>query len=192
MSDHAMASYSDFLFGMFRNPKSVSALTPSSPSLARAIAEELDVSRQGRVIELGPGTGAITQALLARGIAPEMFLLVECEPLFVLILRKLYPLLDVRYGDALHFEQYLTPSTVVSAVISGLPLLHFPKKIRRHLIDRGLAYQDRDGLFVQLSYGWHPPVPADAELLVTRKTVWTNFPPANIWVYRKKLSERQQ
>lgn len=191
MSDNATAGYGDFLMGMFKNPKSVSALTPSSPSLSRAIAEELDISRQGRVIELGPGTGAITEALLARGIAPETLLLVECEPLFVLTLRKLYPLLDVRYGDAFHFEQYLTPSTAVSAVISGLPILHFPKKIRRHLIDRALAHQDREGLFVQLSYGWRPPVPADTQLSVTRKTIWTNFPPANIWVYRKQLSERQ-
>ena len=179
------ASYGEFLVGIFRNPKGVSALTPSSPSLARAIACEVDATRNGIVIELGPGTGAVTSALLARGLPPQRLLLIEHEPQYVLTLRKLYPQLDIRLGDALHFERYLAPATVIAAVVSGLPLLHLPKEIRRQLIDCALDRQSIGGRFIQLSYGWRPPVPASDKLSIARKAIWSNFPPAHIWTYRK-------
>ena len=68
MDDDAGASlgYGVFLRGLISNPKGVSAPTPSSPVLAQAIAAELDLSRPGLVLELGPGTGAVTAALLMR------------------------------------------------------------------------------------------------------------------------------
>lgn len=184
--DNQAAAYGDFLLGVFKNPKGVSALTPSSPSLARAIACEIDTGRGGLVVELGPGTGAITSALLARGIAPDRMLLIESEPQFVQILLRLYPALDVRRGDALRLEHHLPPSAAVAAVVSGLPLLHFPIATRRDLIRRSLACQGPGGLFIQLSYGWRPPVPAEHGITISQKTVWSNFPPAHIWTYRKR------
>lgn len=182
--DNQAAAYGDFLLGVFKNPKGVSALTPSSPSLARAIAREVDIERDGLVVELGPGTGAITNALLARGIAPDRMLLIESEPQFVQILRRLYPALDVRRGDALRLEHHLPPTSAIAAVVSGLPLLHFPSETRRDLIRRSLACQGPGGLFVQLSYGWRPPIPAEQGITIGKKTVWSNFPPAHIWAYR--------
>jgi phosphatidylethanolamine/phosphatidyl-N-methylethanolamine N-methyltransferase len=186
MKAYETGAYGDFLLGAFRNPKGVSALTPSSPSLARAIANEVDAGREGLVVELGPGTGAVTAALLARGIAPKSLLLVECEPQFVLVLRRLYPALDVRCGDALRLDDYLAPSTRVAAVVSGLPILHLPPEIRRRLVRQSLACQDAGGLFIQLSYGWQSPVPAEAGVTVAKRTVWSNFPPAHIWTYRSQ------
>jgi len=186
MKAYETGAYGDFLLGAFRNPKGVSALTPSSPSLARAIANEVDTSREGVVVELGPGTGAVTSALLARGIGPECLLLVENEPQFVLVLRRLYPALDVRCCDALRLGDYLTPSTRVAAVVSGLPILHLPPPLRRRLVLQSLACQDAGGLFIQLSYGWQSPVPAEAGVTVAKKTVWSNFPPAHIWTYQSR------
>lgn len=186
MKFYETAAYADFLLGAFRNPKGVSALTPSSPSLARAIAGEVDVSREGLVVELGPGTGAVTSALLARGIAPRRLLLVEREPEFVLILRRVYPSLEVRCGDALRLEDYLKPSMPVSAVVSGLPILHLPAASRRQLISRSLACQDAGGSFIQLSYGWRPPVLQVPGVSISQKTVWSNFPPAHVWTYRNR------
>jgi phosphatidylethanolamine/phosphatidyl-N-methylethanolamine N-methyltransferase len=184
MKSYETAAYADFLLGAFRNPKGVSALTPSSPSLARAIAGEVDVSREGLVVELGPGTGAVTSALLARGIASERLLLVERESEFVLILRRLYPSLEVRCGDALQLEGHLKPSASVAAVVSGLPILHLAPEARRHLVSRSLACQGAGGLFIQLSYGWRPPVPPTSGISIAKRTVWSNFPPAHVWTYR--------
>ena len=184
MRTYDTAAYADFLLGAFRNPKGVSALAPSSPSLARAVANEVDMNREGLIVELGPGTGAVTSALLARGIAPRRLLLVECEPQFVLVLRRLYPSMEVRCGDALRLDEYLKPSMPVSAVVSGLPILHLPPETRRQLISRSLACQAAGGLFIQLSYGWRPPVPPTSGVSIAKRTVWSNFPPAHVWTYR--------
>ena len=186
MKSYDTAPYGDFLLGAFRSPKGVSAFTPSSPSLARAIAGEVDIGREGLIVELGPGTGAITNALLARGIAPKRLLLVERDCEFVAVLRRLYPTLDVRWGDALRLEDFLTPTCRVSAVVSGLPILHLSPQARHALVNRSLAHQDAGGLFIQLSYGWQPPVPVEAHVSIAKKTVWSNFPPAHIWTYRSR------
>jgi len=68
MRDSTTTAYGDFLRGLVNDPKGVSAPTPSSPALARVIAAEVDLSREGLVIELGPGTGVVTEALLERGL----------------------------------------------------------------------------------------------------------------------------
>ena len=65
---------------MISNPRGVSAPTPSSPTLARAIAAQVDVARDGLVIELGPGTGVVTQALLEHGVAAHRLIAIEQEP----------------------------------------------------------------------------------------------------------------
>lgn len=186
MKANETAAYGDFLLGAFRNPKGVSALTPSSPSLARAIAGQVDAGREGLVVELGPGTGAVTAALLAGGIDPKRLLLIECEPQFVSVLHKLFPALDVRCGDALRWEHYLAPSMQVSAVVSGLPILLLPPDVRRNLVSQSLSRQGAGGLFIQQSYGWQPPVPAWGDIALAKKTVWSNFPPAHIWTYRNR------
>ncbi len=62
-----------------REPRSIAALAPSGRELARRVAAA--VGRDARtVVELGGGTGVITQALLERGIAPERLLVLERNP----------------------------------------------------------------------------------------------------------------
>lgn len=176
-------SYGDFLRGLLKDPRSVSAPTPSSPALAAAMAEKVDPLRPGLVVELGAGTGVVTQALLARGISAERLLVIEYGAYFVDLLRKRFPDAAVVQGDAFAFERYLPPDTRVSAVVSGVPLLNFPLWRRKALIERALAAQDSGGRFIQLSYGWKPPIaPGRKEL--SRTVVWRNFPPAHVWTYR--------
>jgi phosphatidylethanolamine/phosphatidyl-N-methylethanolamine N-methyltransferase len=176
-------SYGDFLRGLLKDPRGVSAPTPSSPALAAVMAEKVDPLRPGLVVELGAGTGVVTQALLARGISAERLLVIEYGAYFVDLLRKRFPEATVVQGDAFAFERYLPPDTRVSAVVSGVPLLNFPLWRRKTLIERALAVQDAGGRFVQLSYGWKPPIaPGRKEL--SRTVVWRNFPPAHVWTYR--------
>ena len=176
-------SYGDFLRGFLKDPRGVSAPTPSSPALATAMAEKVDPLRPGLVVELGAGTGVVTEALLARGISAERLLIIEYGAYFVDLLRKRFPDAMVVQGDAFAFERHLPPDARVSAVVSGVPLLNFPLWRRKTLIERALAAQDSGGRFVQLSYGWNPPIaPGRKEL--SRTLVWRNFPPAHIWTYR--------
>ena len=174
--------YADFLRGLVSDPRGVS--TPSSPALAHIIAAEVDPSRDGLVIELGPGTGVVTQALLDHGIAAERLVAIEQEPGFVGLMRERFPEVTVCGGDALLFENCIPPRAKVAAVISGLPLLNLPLPTRRSLLCRALRCQGRGGRFVQLSYGWHPPVSPEPGIGLSGQTVWRNFPPAHVWTYR--------
>jgi phosphatidylethanolamine/phosphatidyl-N-methylethanolamine N-methyltransferase len=176
--------YGVFLRGLLSNPRGVSAPTPSSPALADAIAAEIDPARPGLVLELGPGTGACTAALVRHGIAPRRILAIEQDAGFAASLRRGFPGADVRQGDALRFETYLPPDAEIAGIVCGVPLLTFPVPLRQDLLARALAAQPPGGNFVQLSYSWRPPVPLDEGFRVTKKIVWRNFPPAHVWTYR--------
>ena len=69
-------------------------------------------------------------------------------------------------------------------MVSGLPLLHFPKPARASLLERALARQGRGGLYIQLSYSWLPPVAPPPYVALIKRAVWRNFPPAHVWTYR--------
>lgn len=176
--------YGDFLRGLINDPRGVSAPTPSSPALAHAIAAEIDTSRAGLVIELGPGTGVVTQALLDRGVPPGRLLAIEQEPSFVGLIRERFPQVTVCGGDGLVFERWIARSLKVAAIVSGLPLLNLPVSSRQSLVRRALRCQGRGGSFVQLSYSWRPPVAPDSGINLEAKIVWRNFPPAHVWTYR--------
>lgn len=188
-----MSAYVEFLRGLIANPKGVSAPTPSSPTLSSVIAAQVDPSRPGLVIELGAGTGAVTQALLERGVAAERLLAVENSPYYAALLRKRFRKAAVVEGDALQFERLVPADMPVAAVVSGIPLLHLEPARRRAFIGRALALQPAGGLYIQLSYGWVPPAEPDGDLAMSRTVVWRNFPPAHIWTFtaRANVAERQ-
>ena len=71
-----------FLRGAVANPLSVGAIAPSSSSLGRAIAAQIDLDLPGPVAELGPGTGAVTREILRRGVGPERLTVIEYDPVF--------------------------------------------------------------------------------------------------------------
>jgi phosphatidylethanolamine/phosphatidyl-N-methylethanolamine N-methyltransferase len=176
-------AYSVFLRGLLQNPRQVSAPTPSSAALAGAIAGQVDVSAPGLIVELGAGTGAVTAALAARGVPGHRIVAIERDEHFAGVLRTRFPAIYVHCGDALIFEKYLPKDAQIAAVISGLPLLHLPVGIRRGLLRKALNCSGRT--FVQLSYSWRPPVPADdPSISIVKRMVWRNFPPAHVWTYR--------
>ncbi len=178
-----MAAYGQFLRGLLTDPHAVSAPTPSSPALCAAIAAKVDVTRPGMVLELGPGTGVVTEALLARGVASERLVTIEACAYFAGLLRQRLPDVGVIEGDAFAFERYLPAQTRIAAIVSGIPLLLFPTNRRRDLIERALAAQGPGGSFIQLSYGWLPPIPTMSGVRLRRSVIWRNFPPAFVWTF---------
>ena len=182
-----MSDYGAFLRGLLDHPRDVSAPTPSSPALAAVIASEVDPAIEGLVVELGPGTGVVTQALLDRGVSPDRLVVIENSEFFVGVLTRRFPGVWVIHGDAMQFEQYLPEDAKIAAIVSGLPLLNFPGSERRALIERALCLQSRRGRFVQLSYGWQPAVAANGSFSVSKIVVWRNFPPAHVWTYRRRI-----
>lgn len=177
-----------FLRALVTRPRNVGAIAPSSKGLARAIARQIDPARTGPVLELGPGTGVITEALLEWGIAPGRLTLVEYDPDMAAFLIGRFAEVAVIQGDAFDLGRTLAgrAEEKFSAIVSGLPLLNFPVARRRHYME-GIGLRLLPGApFVQFSYGMQPPVAPPTGHCVTRAaTIWANLPPARVWVYRK-------
>jgi phosphatidylethanolamine/phosphatidyl-N-methylethanolamine N-methyltransferase len=187
MAASTAVEHLNFLRGLILRPKNVGAITPSSPALAKAIAAQVDPSKPGPVLELGPGTGVVTEALIERGVAEDRLIAIEYDPDFVALVAKRLPRARVIRGDAFAFAEMLdgTIDQPYAAIVSGLPLLNFPVDTRRTLIEAALARLAPGAPYIQFSYGTNPSIPPTDRYTVKRAaTVWMNLPPARVWVYR--------
>ena len=179
-----------FLRQLITRPRQVSAIAPSSRGLARAMAKGLGAgpAGSGRVVEFGPGTGRLTEGILAAGVRQEDLTLFEMNPEFVDHLRLRWPGAHVVLGGAETAAAHIAPG--VSAVISGLPLLSMPVAVRRAIVGAAFAVLEPGGRYIQFTYGPNPPLPATemAELGLTverGEKIWLNLPPATVYRFRK-------
>jgi phosphatidylethanolamine/phosphatidyl-N-methylethanolamine N-methyltransferase len=188
MSASGFADNLRFLRALIARPKHVGAVMPSGPALAAAMAGAIDVACEGPVLELGPGTGAITAAILARGVEPGRLIAVEYDEGLAGALKARFPAVKVIQGDAFDLAGTLGARALppFAAILSGLPLLNFPHAARRTLVEGALARLAPGAPFIQFSYGLHSPVTPPAGHSVLRAAfVLRNVPPARVWVYRK-------
>ena len=175
-----------FFRAWVRDPKRVAAIVPSSASLAAAMTASIAPSC-APVIELGPGTGVFTEALLGRGVPEHRIALVELGEDFAESLRRRFPLATLVLHDASRLGSLqLFGGEPAGAVVSGLPLLSMtPARVRRVLQD-AFARLRPGGAFYQFTYGFRCPVPprllARLGLKATRVGVaLRNLPPAAIY-----------
>ncbi len=178
-----------FLRALMARPKSIGAIVPSSRGLARAIAQQIDPVRPGPLLELGPGTGVVTEALLARGVGGERLTLVEYDSDMAACLGRRFKGVRVIEGDAFDLGRTLGPmaSQAFSGIVSGLPLLNFPPPRRRAYVEGVCRLLGPGAPFVQFSYGVSAPVVPPPGFGVQRTAlIWANLPPARVWVYRQK------
>lgn len=192
--DERFADEARFIKSWLENPKAAGAVSPSSRFLARAMAEAIDPRSTGPVVELGPGTGPVTEALVEHGVAPSRLVLVEYDPAFCVLLAERFPQARIVQGDAYDLARTLRGrlDQPPAAVISSLPLLNKPELHRLSLLADAFNMMRDDGVFVQFTYGMVSPVPRrmggrrfdwfEAE---GSAPVWRNLPPARVWVYRR-------
>jgi phosphatidylethanolamine/phosphatidyl-N-methylethanolamine N-methyltransferase len=179
-----------FLKGLAGNPRRIGAVAPSGPALSRLMASFVRPADDGPVLELGPGTGAVTAALIKRGVAPERIVAVEFNSDFCALLRERFAGIAVVEGDAYNLKATLPADKAgqFSAVVSGLPLLTRPPDVRRELIWQALELMAPGAPFVQFSYSLLlPPVKPVAGRFTVERSGWVvmNLPPARVWVYRR-------
>jgi phosphatidylethanolamine/phosphatidyl-N-methylethanolamine N-methyltransferase len=178
-----------FLRSWIEKPLHMGAVMPSSKLLARTMAQYVAVDSKGPVIELGPGTGAITNALLEHGVDQKRLVLVEYNPGFCALLRDRYPQARVVQGDAYALRDSLGDllDAPASAVVSGLPLVTKPMLTRLKLIRDAFLALAPGAPFVQFTYSVAPPIPKSLPGVSTEASerIWMNLPPARVWVYRK-------
>jgi phosphatidylethanolamine/phosphatidyl-N-methylethanolamine N-methyltransferase len=165
------------------------AVTPSGRVLARTMAGYVDPSVPGPVIELGPGTGPVTEALVEQGVDPSRLVLIEYNPDFCRLLRARYPDATVIRGDAYALHRVIGNmlSQPAAAIVSGLPLVTKPLKTRIRLIREAFRLMQPSAPFVQFTYAVLSPIPkalAGVSIEASER-IWMNVPPARVWVYRK-------
>lgn len=178
-----------FLRSWIASPLKTGAVAPSGPHLTRAMAAAMDPAVPGPVIELGPGTGVVTKALIERGVAPSRIVSIEYNPEFARLLRERFPEVTVITGDA-----YAIADTVkgivtepAAAVVSSLPLFTQPQEARIAMVSAAFELMRPGAPFVQFSYALVSPVPDCIAGMRTEISpwIWRNVPPARVWTYRK-------
>lgn len=188
LQPHTTDDLGHFVKGWIRNPLAIGALAPSGKSLAKLMAK--GVGAGSRVVELGAGTGTVTAALLANGVAPGDLHLVERDPQFVKILKRRFPRCHVVAADALELDRPLD-TAAFDFVISGLPLLCFSPDKRYRLLQQGLKLLKPHGQLHQFTYAGRCPIDRDARAHLRVESVLLgiaalNFPPAFVYRFTRR------
>ena len=168
------------------NPLNIAAITPSSSPLAELITRKITPD-EAPVLELGPGTGVFTRALLARGVKESDLVLVESNDHFAQLLRFRFPDATILQTDADKLRRLpVAPEMQVGAVVSGLPLLSMPPRKVMLILAGALAHLRAGGALYQFTYGWRCPVSQRVleglGLTASRMGgVLANVPPASVY-----------
>lgn len=177
-----------------KDPRRTAGIVPSGPELATAILAELPAHAR-RVIELGGGTGALTRALLAHGIAAADLLVLELNEQMHARLRRRFPDVDIVLDDARHLREVAAAHGFVGegtadAVVSGLGVLSMPRALQRDIYAAAFDCLRKDGRLIQFTYG--PQAPLADEImqelgLRARRGAFVlrNVPPATVYVYSR-------
>lgn len=194
------SDYRRFLAQAARKPSLVGAVAPSSPGLAREMAGVVPTSGSPVVVELGPGTGALSAAVAERLPAGGRHVAIELDAGMVRHLRAELPWLEVIQGDAAELKTLLREAGIesVDAVVSGLPWSIFSGQAQGRILDEVGRVLTPSGAFTTFAY-LHALGMSGAKLfrrrldvafdeVLTTRTVWRNVPPARTYVCRRPLS----
>jgi phosphatidylethanolamine/phosphatidyl-N-methylethanolamine N-methyltransferase len=178
-----------FFKGWMSNTRAVGSIIPTSSVTARRMASVIDSTSGLPVLELGPGTGVITKAILGTGLAPEKLTSIEFSTDFYNHLVERFHGVNFINGDAFDLDKALGDlrDATFDSVISAVPLLNFPMHKRVSLIEDLLSRIPAGRPVVQISYGPLSPVVAmpDRYQITHLDFVVRNIPPAQLWTYRR-------
>jgi phosphatidylethanolamine/phosphatidyl-N-methylethanolamine N-methyltransferase len=182
-----LAEVALFLRQAIAEPRQVGGVFPSSQALANAMAA-VTLAYPGPYAEFGPGTGRVTDALIAAGVRPEDLTSFELSPDFAARLRKRHPTLRLFNAPAQTVADHFNGQ--LGAVVSGLPLLSMPDALQEQILRAAFAALRPDGVFVQYTYGPRPSVAREVQRTLGLSAergplVLGNLPPARVYVFRR-------
>jgi len=190
-------SAATFIKELRHNWKTIGAVAPSSPALAGRMMEAAGVWQARRVLELGPGTGALTAAIADTMPHESEYLGIELNDTFVQQLRARYPRMRFECADAQQFDfsQMLAGDEKFDVVISGLPWTAFPRGLQESILGNVLPHLTPGGCFVTFAYWGFHQLPGGRQFrsllhelthgVETTRVVWGNLPPAFVYIARK-------
>lgn len=178
-----------FFKGWMSKPRAVGSIIPTSSVTARRMASVINPASGLPVLELGPGTGVITRAILGTGLTPQALYSVEYSHDFAEHVRRLYPDVNVIEGDAFDLDATLGDKRdlVFDSIVSGVPLLNFPVAQRVAYVEDLLNRIPPGRPIVQLTYGPLSPVPPNRGSYTVEHFdfIVRNLPPTQLWIYRR-------
>ena len=150
-----------FLQQFVRRPGSIGAVSPSSRALADLLVDEAAIRNASFVIEFGPGTGAITEAIADELSYSAGLLAIEKNPVFCSILRERFPGLTIVEDSAVNVGTHLREAGIeeCDAVICGLPLASFDDRLQEEIVGAAYRVLRKGGKFVAFSYIHSPFLP---------------------------------
>jgi len=183
-----------FLGEFLKAPGSIGAIAPSSPQLAESITEAADVSRARVIVELGPGTGALSAAILRKRRPEATYFAIEANASFVEEMKRRYPDIPVHHDSAVAIRRYVEAAghTHCDCIVSGLPFATFPDALQDDLLiairealgpgGRFATFAYLQGLLVRQGRRFQRRLREEFPTVSRTPTVWRNMPPA--FVYR--------
>lgn len=175
-----------FIVQYLRNPKEVGAILPSGTAVSHLITREID-ARHAPVLELGPGTGSFTRAILARGVKQSDLTLVETNSEFCSRLERDFPGVNVHCMNAADISRRnLFAGRKVGAVVSGVPFLLLKPSEAHAILESVFQVMRPEAALYQITYGFTAPFPR--EIVQSLGLVATpvgrallNAPPASVY-----------
>lgn len=178
-----------FWRSMVDNPARIGAVLPSSPRLGQRMARQVRLLPGEVLVEIGAGTGVVTQALLDADVLPERLYIVELDPRLAAHLRERFPRSHVIEGNAAHLTDLMPAELVgkVGTVVSSLPIRPMSRAVQRSIVDASFAVLKPGGSLLQYTYPPLCPLPADDFGLTAEGLgrTWRNLPPAAVWRFTR-------
>lgn len=178
-----------FFKGWIDGPKQVGAIIPTSSITAKRMASVVNPASGLPVLELGPGTGVITKAILKAGTAPQDLVSIEYSTDFYQHLTRTFDGVNFINGDAFDLDRTLGAfkDSKFDSVISAIPLLSFPMEKRIALLEDLLDRMPAGRPVMQITYGPVSPIIANPDRYKIKHYdfVVRNIPPAQLWTYSR-------
>ena len=186
-------TYKIWLQAYLKHPLRLGAILPSSAALGSLMVKHINSDTNGPILELGPGTGSFTRALLRQGISEKNLVLVEQSQEFVQLLKTFFPKATIICKDARQVTQLSDELGIkeFDEIVSGLPLNAINHEQRRFICNESFKLLKPGGSFVQVSYLPRCSIPNDvisknsAEKMYCGVT-FANIPPAFVWRAQKR------
>lgn len=179
-----------FFRGFLKNPVQVGSVIPSSRFMERRIIEFSEVDDASVVVELGPGTGGTTRALLAASRPEARLLAIDLAPHFTEIVSGIGdPRLVAHTGSAADLPDILSEHGLDApdAVVSGIPFSTMPGDLGTSILQAVRDALSPGGVFVAYQFRSEVARLADSVFGAPERSapVPLNIPPMKIWQWRK-------
>ena len=184
-----LSTHKRFIKNWADAPMTTGAIAPSSSKLAQKMASYVPLDSSLPVLEIGPGTGSVTRAILDHGVSPKNLMALEYNTEFCELIKGQFPNIRVIQGDAYALSKTLQDTLgdapKFAAIVSSLPLLTRPIEDRAGLLQQSLTHLASGAPYIQFSYGFSAPI-EKPENMSLAKSHWIlrNIPPARVYVYR--------